>query len=124
MDAKLPLDIDPEADILSLPGPELQRSTIRALRLEHNWRRNSSRLNGITRINHGDIIDQMQFIGSEWLVTLSRDSRSAFISVWYVGRPTKAHRIAFLDVPLAMSFSASLQNAGSQAIVAVISGTE
>lgn len=119
----MPLDIDPNADVNALSGLELQRSFVRALRLDRNWRKTPSMLKGISRVPHGDIVFQMQFIGSEWLVTLSRDPRTVHLSVWNVHIPKEARRIAFLDVPTASRFSTDLHPGNRELVIATISHT-
>lgn len=72
---------------------------------------------------HGDghIVFQAQFLGSDWLITLSRAPTSSLsLSLWYIGTPHKEFRYALLDVPYASKFAASTRKDGTEAIIAVV----
>ncbi|PBL03629.1 hypothetical protein ARMGADRAFT_1157719 [Armillaria gallica] len=117
----LPLDVPPGKDINSISGPELHRAWVRGLRLERNWRRHASQLRKMCRIIHGGIVFRIQFLGSQWLITLSRAPTSALhLSVWYIGVPGRERRYLSMDVPSATTFAASLRNDGRDAIVAIL----
>ncbi len=73
------------------------------------------------RIIHGGIVFRIQFLGSQWLITLSRAPTSAlYLSVWYIGVPGRERRYLSMDVPSATTFAASLRNDGRATIVAIL----
>lgn len=114
----LPLDLPFKSDIQHLPASLLQRAVIKALRLEHNWRHRATRIRQLERIPCGNTIDQMQPLGSQWLVTLSRSPSLAQIAVWHVGG-LRGCRVASVDTTTALRFSADLHTR-SEIIIAVI----
>ncbi|KAF8656852.1 hypothetical protein AX16_002399 [Volvariella volvacea WC 439] len=118
----LPLNLPPHGDIMKLSAHELRDAVVRSLRLEHNWVKPSSIVRRLTRILHGDIIYHMQLMGSDWVVTLSRSSTRARISVWCLLDPTNAHRTTSFEVPLTTAkFSSSMSpGRGDNAIIALI----
>lgn len=120
----LPLDLPPNGDTNSLSSTQLQSTVIRALRLEHSWRKVSP-VRKLTRVLHayGNIVYQMQLLGSHWLVTLSRVAKSVNLSIWYLGdlNGREVDRIASLDMLGVSQFSAALQKGGNKIIMAVLS---
>lgn len=87
---RVPLEIPADVDINSLSGAELQRIVIKAIRLEHNWRKPTSHITRMTPILQETIgvpIDEIRLLpGARWLVTAQRNRPlwhlSTTISLW------------------------------------------
>lgn len=87
---RIPLEIPADVDPNSLSGAELQKIVIKAIRLEHNWRKPTSRITRMTPILQepgGVPIDEMRLLpGARWLVTAQRNRPlwrlSTTISLW------------------------------------------
>ena len=86
----LPVDIPPNTPPTSLPGEELQRLAIKAIRLDANWRQPEPRICGVHELiddKSEQYVDQMQFLpGGNWLWTaqrtLKRESWYTRMSLW------------------------------------------
>ncbi len=74
----------------SLPGDELQRLAIKAIRLDENWQRPQTRVRGLRALiddKSGQYVDQMQFLPcGKWLWTaqrtLKRETWYTLMSLW------------------------------------------
>ena len=87
----------------------MKQSAVRALRLDHNWRRREPKIRRLTRIPHTDIVHQLHFVGSSYLVGLSQSGNLAtYLTVWNTNTPPA--RIARIEVAQANRFSASLDD--------------
>jgi len=105
----LPLDVPAVYDATeSQPASLLQQSTVRALRLHHNWIRKNSSIKRLQLIPGTDIVNQLQFAGSEYIVTLSQSGTLAtYLTVWSTKPPFS--RVARIEVPHCNRFAASFQ---------------
>ncbi|KAI0049749.1 hypothetical protein FA95DRAFT_795932 [Auriscalpium vulgare] len=107
---RLPLDLPPAPDHSSLPAFELQRSIIRALRLECNWRKPHPSISACTAVVHGTsygAIDEMQLLpGARWLVTAQRLRR--------MGRPMTTINLWSLNVGKQASYHAGSVDVAGQ----------
>ncbi|KAI0635949.1 hypothetical protein C8Q77DRAFT_1155689 [Trametes polyzona] len=96
----LPLDLPFNTPPSALPGDELQRLAIKAIRLDANWR-GQTRVRGTHPLiddNSGQYVDQMQFLpGGKWLWTaqrtLKRESWYTRMSLWNLADVTNMHRV-------------------------------
>lgn len=87
---RIPLEIPADVDTNSLSGAELQKIVIKAIRLEYNWRRPTSRITQVTPVlqeTSNVPIDEMRLLpGARWLVTAQRNRPlgrlSTTISLW------------------------------------------
>ena len=88
----LPIDLPFNTVPCALPGDELQRLAIKAIRLNTNWGRPAPRvrtLRPVIKHESNDFVDRMQFLpGGKWLWTaertLKRESWHTRMSVWSV----------------------------------------
>ncbi|KAI1796830.1 hypothetical protein LXA43DRAFT_984704 [Ganoderma leucocontextum] len=86
----LPIDVPFNTRPTTLPGDELQRCAIKAIRLDANWRRLKTRVRGMRALlndKSGQYVDQMQFLpGGKWLWTaqrtLKREVSYTRMSLW------------------------------------------
>lgn len=118
-----PLNLPPGKTHRAVSGPDLRKAWVAALRLERAWSNPASEPARMCRILHGDghIVFQAQFLGSQWLITLSRAPNSSLsLTLWYIGTPHKEFKYACLDVPYASRFSAATRNEGSEVTIAVV----
>lgn len=88
----MPLDVSPSVQISELSGSEMQQLMIRALQLEHNWRRHDPRIRRYRSLNCSSAaaIDEMFLLNrARWLVTAQRTRRNgaplAHICLWALG---------------------------------------
>ncbi|KAJ7284971.1 hypothetical protein C8J57DRAFT_1497839 [Mycena rebaudengoi] len=120
----LPMEISPHCDRNNLPGVVLQAIFTRALRVEDNWRKSVSRIRKMTRIVESDTVSQMQFLGSQWLVTMRRSPSGAVISVWRIAGAEQVFRAAVVDLPsgpaIPLKFAVSMQPGCREILIAVI----
>ncbi|GLB40452.1 hypothetical protein LshimejAT787_0803230 [Lyophyllum shimeji] len=104
----LPLDLPLKRGIKSLTSAELQPIVVKALQLERNWRGHPGRPRKLHQMQSCDaIVNQMQPLGSEWLVTLLRLPTTFQLCIWSL-KDDKCHRIA--ETPTALYFHAALQS--------------
>ncbi|KAJ6619726.1 hypothetical protein B0H10DRAFT_2024635 [Mycena sp. CBHHK59/15] len=118
----LPLDIEPYVDRNNLSGSQLKAIFTRALRVEHNWRKPVSRIQRMARFMDIDTVSQMQFLGSNWLVTLRRSPLGASLSIWRIADTKKVYRAALVDVPtpaVPLKLTASMQKGCSEVLIAI-----
>ncbi|KAF9468101.1 hypothetical protein BDZ94DRAFT_1247185 [Collybia nuda] len=113
-----PLDLPLRANKQALPALQIQCAVIKALRLDYNWRTHSARIRQFKGAMCDNAVDQMQPLGSQWLITLSRSPSSTQISVWDVGG-SRCSRIASVETSTALRFSADLYTQ-SKMVIAVI----
>lgn len=103
---RIPLEIPADVDINSLSGAELQKAVIKAIRLELNWRRPTSRIMGMTPILRGTCnvpIDEMRLLpGARWLVTAQRNRPlgrlSTTVSLWCLEDIGAIYRPAQIEI--------------------------
>ncbi|KAI0833499.1 hypothetical protein BC628DRAFT_1425746 [Trametes gibbosa] len=97
----LPLDLPFNTSPSALPGDELQRLAIKAMRLDANWQSPSPRVRGLRALiddQSGQYADQMQFLpGGKWLWTaqrtLKRESWYTRMSLWNLEDVSNSHRV-------------------------------
>lgn len=104
----------------SLSGSQIQRLIMRALRLDYNWRQPTPEIRRLSHITHGDLIVQMQLLGSNWLITLTRSAMLTRLTVWCLRDPSKAYRIASVGVDVLVSRFSAAVLPDSTAIIALI----
>ncbi|KAF5341737.1 hypothetical protein D9611_001869 [Ephemerocybe angulata] len=108
----LPLDLqsaDSGSGTSSHPAALIRQSTIRALRLDQNWHKPKESRIKLTRIPHTDIVDQIQLVGKEHVLTLSRSGNLAtFLTLWRTR--VAIFSVARIEIPNASKFSASLED--------------
>ncbi|KAI0775192.1 hypothetical protein BD413DRAFT_710198 [Trametes elegans] len=99
-DFRLPLDLPPNTPPSALPGEELQRLAIKAIRLDANWCGDTRvrRLRALIDDKSGQYVDQMQFLpGGKWLWTaqrtLKRESWYTRMSLWNLKDVSSSHRV-------------------------------
>ena len=99
----------------SLPSDQLQRSIVKALRLEHNWSHDVSYIRRCRTLPLQDdgLILKMQLVTPNCLVYLSRSQ----ISVWNIGHTD--YLVASLKTNHAVMFSAAVQRE-SEVVIAVV----
>lgn len=103
---RIPLEIPADVDPKSLSGAELQKIVIRAIRLERNWRKPTSRITRVTPIlqeTNGVPIDKMRLLpGARWLVTAQRNRPlwrlSTTISLWCLEDADAIYRSVQMDI--------------------------
>lgn len=103
---RIPLGIPADVDTNSLSGAELQKIVIKAIRLERNWRRPTSRITRVTPIlqeTRGVPIDEMRLLpGACWLVTAQRNRPlgrlSTTISLWCLEDADAIYRSAQIEI--------------------------
>lgn len=103
---RIPLEIPADVDPNSLSGAELQKIVIKAIRLEHNWRKPTSRITRMTPILQepgGVPIDEMRLLpGARWLVTAQRNRPlwrlSTTISLWCLEDVDAIYRSAQMEI--------------------------
>ena len=103
---RIPLEIPADVDIKSLSGAELQKIVIKAIRLEHNWRKPTSRITRMTPILQETTnipIDEMRLLpGARWMVTAQRNRPlgrlSTTISLWCLEDVDTIHRSAQIEI--------------------------
>ncbi|KAF9777499.1 hypothetical protein BJ322DRAFT_1015641, partial [Thelephora terrestris] len=103
---RIPLEIPADVDSNSLSGAELQRIVIKAIRLEHNWRKPTSRITRMTPVLQepgGVPIDEMRLLpGARWLVTAQRNRPlwrlSTTISLWCLEDVDAIYRSAQMEI--------------------------
>ncbi|KAI0671758.1 hypothetical protein C8Q78DRAFT_1030750 [Trametes maxima] len=106
-DFQLPLDLPYNTQPASLPGEELQRLAIKAIRLDANWQATKTRVRGLRALiddKSGQYVDQMQFLpGGKWLWTaqraLKRESWNTRMSLWSLEDVSASHRVWSTEVP-------------------------
>ncbi|KAH9903043.1 hypothetical protein C8Q73DRAFT_633341 [Cubamyces lactineus] len=97
----LPLDVPHNTSPSTLPGDELQRLAIKAIRLDANWRSKNTRVRGLCPLiddKSGQYVDQMQFLpGGKWLWTaqrtIKRESWYTRMSLWSLEDVSNSHRV-------------------------------
>ena len=103
---RIPLELPADVDTNSLSGAELQKIVIKAIRLERNWRRPTSRITRVTPIlqeTRGVPIDEMRLLpGARWLVTAQRNRPlgrlSTTISLWCLEDADAIYRSAQIEI--------------------------
>jgi len=103
---KIPLEIPADVDTNSLSGAELQKIIIKAIRLEHNWRKPASRITRVTPVlqeTTGVPIDEIRLLpGARWLVTAQRNRPlgrlSTTISLWCLEDVDATYRSAQIEI--------------------------
>jgi len=103
---RIPLGIPADVDTNSLTGAELQKIVIKAIRLEHNWRKPTSRITRMTPVlqeTTGVPIDEMRLLpGARWLVTAQRNRPlgrlSTTISLWCLEDIDGIYRSAQIEI--------------------------
>ena len=86
----VPIDVPWYTHPTSLPGDDLQRLAIKAIKLDENWQHPQTRVRGLRSLiddKSAPYVDQMQFLpGGKWLWsaqrTLKRDSWFTRMSLW------------------------------------------
>ncbi|RDB26056.1 hypothetical protein Hypma_006542 [Hypsizygus marmoreus] len=116
MRVDLPLDLPLNQKTNNLRADQIQPLVIKALRVERNWQGHPGRPRHLKRIQHDGVVNQMQTLGSKWLVTLSRSRGCARLSVWSVDDAICYRTFKMQD---ASKFSAALHSESS-ATIAVI----
>lgn len=111
----LPLDLPLKKDIKTLTSSEIQAIVIKALRLERNWCGCPGRPRQLLQIQRDVVIYQMQPLGSQWLVTLTRSQLAFRLSIISL-TVDLCYRIADCHA-VAMSFFADLQSESAGLIV-------
>lgn len=104
---RIPLEIPADVDPNSLSGAELQKIVIKAIRLEHNWRKPTSRITRVTPVlqETSDVpIDEMRLLsGARWLVTAQRNRPlwrfSTTITLWCLEDVDAIYRSAQIEIP-------------------------
>lgn len=103
----VPLDLPSSTS--SHPAHLIKQSAVRALRLDQNWRKKEPAIKRLTHIPHTDIVDQLQFVGHEYIVGLSTAGNLAtYVSLWHTG--ASVTRVARIEVPNVGKFAASQQD--------------
>lgn len=103
---RIPLEIPADVDPNSLSGAELQKIIIKAIKLERNWRKPTSRITRVTPIlqETSDVpIDEMRLLsGARWLVTAQRNRLlwrlSTTITLWCLEDVNAIYRSAQIEV--------------------------
>ena len=102
---RIPLEIPADVDPGSLSGAELQKIVIKAIRLEHNWRKPTSRITRVTRIlqeTSDAPIDEMRLLpGARWLVTAQRNRLwrlNTTITLWCLEDVNAIYRSAQIEI--------------------------
>jgi len=103
---RIPLQIPADVDINSLSGAELQKIVIKAIKLERNWRRPTSRITRMTPVlqeTSNVPIDEMRLLpGARWLVTAQRNRPlggfSTTISLWCLEDLGAVYRSAQIEI--------------------------
>ncbi|TFK72888.1 hypothetical protein BDN72DRAFT_894340 [Pluteus cervinus] len=125
MRVDLPLDLPLHGCPRALAASQLQEVTMKALQLDHNWSQPISRIKQLTQILHGGIVSQMQHLGPNWLVTLSRYTTSTRLCVWCLRKLSKAYKIASFDVlSETIGFSASINSGSGDTAFIALYGTD
>ena len=101
-----PIDVPFNTPLTALPGDELQRSAIKAIRLDANWRRLKTHVRGMRALlndKSGQYVDQMQFLpGGRWLWTaqrtLKREASYTRMSLWSLCDAENARRVWTTEV--------------------------
>ncbi|PFH52966.1 hypothetical protein AMATHDRAFT_1698 [Amanita thiersii Skay4041] len=88
----VPIDILPDVNIVSLPSSILQPIIIKALRLDDNWRKREPdvryiMLSPVWVLNQSATIGQLQFIGKNHVLSLSRCYHHHELSFWSLEQP-------------------------------------
>ncbi|KAI3614925.1 hypothetical protein WG66_016995 [Moniliophthora roreri] len=127
IDLDLPLNIPNNSNEGDLKGAQLRLLAAQALRVDQNWSRVHSRVNGIHCIHHGGMVSEMQLLSSEWLVTLSRASTgtSCVVEVWHIRKPDDVLRVRVitLEAQYSPKFSAWLRNDSREMCIAICFGS-
>lgn len=108
-------------DIRHLSGSHIKRLVLDALRLDENWRKEDPKIRRIRRIDIGDPVIQMQPLGRQWVVTLTKTNRTTdFRPVYQISilklrddNSSTPTAVAKFDTTDCCSFSASLQDSGN-----------
>ena len=103
---RIPLQIPADVDPNSLSGAELQKIVIKAIRLEHNWRKPTSRITRVTPVlqETSDVpIDEMRLLsGARWLVTAQRNRPlwrlNTTITLWCLEDMNAIYRSAQMEI--------------------------
>jgi hypothetical protein len=103
---RIPLEIPADVDPNSLSGAELQKIVIKAIRLEHNWRKPTSHITRVTPIlqETSDVpIDEMRLLpGACWLVTAQRNRPlwrlNTTITLWSLVDVNAIYRSAQIEI--------------------------
>lgn len=118
----VPLDLqfsDSNPCKMSRSAHLIRQSAVRALRLDQTWRRRGAQPTRLTRIPKTDIVDQLQFIGQDYVLTLSQTGDLAtFLTLWGINT-TVVPRAVRIEIPRATRFSAILDD--GQLVVATLS---
>lgn len=110
----MPLDLP--SNLSSHPAHLIQRSAVRALRLDQNWMKKESNIKRCIHIPHTDLVKHSQFVGQAYIVTLSEAvNRTTFLSLWHI--EASASRVARIEVPSSNRFAALLED--EQLVVAL-----
>ncbi|KAJ8072471.1 hypothetical protein PM082_016030 [Marasmius tenuissimus] len=122
IDIDLPLNVGPHVNSKSLPGPELRKLAVEALRIDHTWGRCYTAPRTLERIQHGGIIAEMCLLSPEWLVTLSHNSNNNtwVLSAWHLRQDSIVRvRSINLDAFRLPKLVACLQHGGETLAVAI-----
>lgn len=126
MHIDLPLDLCQSALNDAAPSAsDLQRSLLRALRLENNWQKEVTVVRNARLIPHSGVVLHIQILGPEWLATLSRREFSTWhLSVWHVPEAPAENPscISTWRIPATNDFTAILEDGGKTAKIAVVCG--
>lgn len=103
---RIPLEIPADVDPNSLSGAEIQQIVIKAIKLERNWRKPTSRITRVTPVlqeTRGVPIDEMRMLpGACWLVTAQRNRPlwrfSTTISLWSLEDVDAIHRSSQIEI--------------------------
>ena len=103
---RIPLEVPADVDTKSLSGAELQKIVIKAIKLEHNWRRPTSRITRVTPVlqeTSNVPVDEIRLLpGARWLVTAQRNRPlgrlSTTISLWCLEDITAIYRSAQVEI--------------------------
>ncbi|OCH95392.1 hypothetical protein OBBRIDRAFT_883950 [Obba rivulosa] len=127
---EFPLDTLQNTRSTDFSSDELQRSAIKALRLDANWRKPSPRIRRTTALitgTSGSYVDEMHILpGGRWLLTSQRlrqrEGRwTSLMTLWSLEDIQHARRIAHVEITGAQRTPAAfaLQDGGDSVLLAV-----
>lgn len=119
-------------ELLCLSGAEAKLYTLRSLKLDKLWSDPNSTIKRISKIKTSEIVTNLQSLGREWILGLSRTPASTYI--WL--RRLDTNRTSFhlnnsilpssvvlsIELHSAFSFTSSLRDGGKSAVISVTGG--
>ncbi|KAJ3734326.1 hypothetical protein DFJ43DRAFT_1152521 [Lentinula guzmanii] len=124
IDIDFPLNLSHQA-IADISPAQLQKHCVDGLRVEYNWRKNPPSLKTLSRIEHGGIVDQIQYLAPQWLVSMARVSTSlgptCVLSIWDCNISGDVKRIERISLePRGLSkFSATLSEDRTHVLIVI-----